>query len=68
MTVDEDVTMMPMNEVIPKPIGIVKSWAQIASLGFRANCEKSGSFTIRVAKFPMQLMIPFTNAQRKALP
>ena len=44
MTVEEEDTMMPMNEVTAKPMGIVKSWDQRASFGLRANREKSGSF------------------------
>ena len=38
-----DETMMPMKEVTAKPIGIVSLWDQMASDGFRAKREKSGS-------------------------
>jgi len=58
ITLEEDDTIMPINEVAAKPIGIVNSCDQRASLGFRANLEKSGSFTIRVAKLAIELMIP----------
>lgn len=50
MTVDEEETMMPMNEVTAKPMGIVSSWGKKASDGFRAKRAKSGSLTMRVAK------------------
>lgn len=44
MTVEEEETMMPMNEVMANPIGMVRSWDQNASLGCRAKRAKSGSF------------------------
>ena len=44
ITVEDEETITPMNDVIPKPIGIVRSWDQKASLGVLANLEKSGSF------------------------
>ena len=37
--------MMPMKEVTAKPMGMVKSWDQSASLGLRAKRAKSGSLT-----------------------
>lgn len=51
---------MPINEVMAKPTGIVISWDHRASLGLRAKRAKSGSFTIRVAKLAMALMMPVT--------
>lgn len=68
MTADDEDAMMPMNEVMPKPSGMVKSCAHSASLGLRANRAKSGSFMIRAAKLPMQLMIDLTTAQASWLP
>lgn len=68
MTVDEEETMIPMNEVTAKPTGIVMSCDQKASLGFLANREKSGLFTTRVAKLAMEDMIPVTIAHAIALP
>ncbi len=44
MMVEEDETMMPINEVIPKPTGMVMSCDHKASVGVRANRAKSGSF------------------------
>jgi len=44
MTVEEEDTIMPINEVMAKPIGIVSSWDQNASFGLRAKRAKSGSF------------------------
>ncbi len=46
MTLEEEETMMPTNEVNANPQGMVKSWDQSASLGFIAKREKSGSLTI----------------------
>ena len=60
--------MIPMKEVTTNPTGMVINWDQKASRGFRANREKSGSLTIRVAKFAMDDMIPETIAQPKAPP
>ncbi len=60
--------MIPMKEVTAKPIGMVSNCDQKASRGFRANREKSGSLTMRVAKFAMEDMIPETIAQPKAPP
>lgn len=42
--VEEEETIMPINEVTAKPMGMVQSWDQRASLGLRANRAKSGSF------------------------
>jgi hypothetical protein len=44
ITVDDEETMMPMNEVTANPTGIVMSWDQRASFGLRAKRAKSGSF------------------------
>jgi hypothetical protein len=66
MTLEEDETMIPMKEVIAKPIGIVESWDQSASVGRRANLAKSQSLTIRVAKLLMEDMMPETTAQPNA--
>ena len=60
--------MIPMNEVIAKPIGMVKSWDQRASLGLCAKRAKSGSLTIRVAKLAMADMIPETIPQASLEP
>lgn len=60
--------MIPMNEVIPNPMGMVKSCDHKASFGVRAKREKSESFMISAAKFPIHDMIPFTNAHASALP
>jgi len=53
MTVDDDETMIPMNEVRPKPQGMVRSWDQNASLGLRAKRAKSGSFWAKSASLNM---------------
>lgn len=68
MTVEDEDTMMPMNEVTAKPIGMVKNCDQSASLGFLAKREKSGSLTMSVAKFAIDDMIPDTIAQPNAPP
>lgn len=68
MTDEEDETIIPINEVTAKPIGMVKNCDQRASLGFRAKREKSGSLTIRVAKLAIEDMMPDTMAQPKAPP
>lgn len=60
MTVEEDDTMIPMKDVMAKPTGIVISWDHRASFGLRAKRAKSGSLTMRVAKFAMELIIPVT--------
>ncbi len=60
MTVDEEDTMIPMNEVNANPAGIVMICDQIASLGLRANRAKSGSLTMRVAKLAIALIMPET--------
>lgn len=44
MTVDDDETMIPMNDVTANPTGMVMSWDQRASFGLRAKRAKSGSF------------------------
>lgn len=67
-TVDEDVTIIPMNDVIANPTGIVISCDQIASLGFRENLVKSGLFIIKAAKFAMQFIMLLTHAQANLLP
>ena len=58
MTADDDPTIIPMKEVRPKPIGIVISWGNNASEGLLAKRAKSGSLTIRVAKFETADMMP----------
>lgn len=59
---------MPTKEVRANPIGIVRSCDQNASLGVRAKRLKSGSFTIKVAKFAIALIMPLITAHAKALP
>lgn len=44
MMTEEEETIMPMKEVIAKPMGMVKSWDHRASFGLMANLAKSGSF------------------------
>lgn len=68
ITDEEDDTIIPINEVIPNPIGIVSNCDHSASFGVRANRVKSGSFIIRAAKLPMQLMIALTIVHPRALP
>ena len=68
MTADEEDTMMPMNDVTAKPMGIVNNCDQKASFGFRAKRAKSGSFTIKVAKLAILDMMPETIAQPRASP
>jgi len=63
ITVELEETIMPMKEVTAKPIGIVKSCDQRASLGLRAKRAKSGSLTMRVAKLAMADMMPVTIPQ-----
>lgn len=41
MMAEEEETMMPMNEVIAKPRGMVKNCDHKASFGFFANLAKS---------------------------
>ena len=43
MTVDEEETMIPINDVKANPIGIVRSCDQKADFGVLAKREKSGS-------------------------
>merc|ERR1712000_773543 len=68
MTEDADETMMPMKEVRAKPMGIVMSWDQSASLGLRAKREKSLPLTMRVAKLAIEDMMPLTISHAKSLP
>ena len=68
MTVEEDETIMPMNEVTAKPTGIVMNCDHSASRGFLAKRAKSGSLTISVAKFAIEDMIPWTIAHPSAPP
>lgn len=68
MTVEEDDTMIPMKEVIANPMGMVSSCGRKASEGFLAKREKSGSFTIKVAKLAMALMMPLTMSQPSSDP
>lgn len=65
---EEDETMMPMNDVTANPTGMVMNCDHSASLGFLANLAKSGSFTISVAKFAIDDMMPWTIAQPNAPP
>lgn len=58
MTVDEDETMIPMNEVMAKPQGIVINCGRKASEGFLAKRAKSGSLTMSVAKFAIEDITP----------
>jgi hypothetical protein len=68
MTLDEDDTMIPMKDVIAKPQGMVMSWDHKASFGLRAKREKSGSFTMRVAKLAIDDIIPVTIPQANLEP
>lgn len=68
ITAEDEETMMPTNDVTAKPTGMVMSWDQRASLGFLAKRAKSGSLTIRVAKFAIDDMMPWTMAQPNAPP
>lgn len=68
ITDDEDDTIIPMNEVTPNPMGMVKSCDHNASFGVRAKREKSGSFMISAAKLPMHDMIPLMTAHASVLP
>ena len=68
MTFEELDTMTPMNEVNANPIGIVNNCDQSASRGFFANRAKSGSLTIKVAKFEIQFMTAATTAHPFSLP
>lgn len=45
MTADEEETMIPINEVMANPTGMVMSCDHNASLGFLAKRAKSGSLT-----------------------
>ena len=65
---DELETITPMNEVSANPIGIVNNCGHIASRGFFANLAKSGSLTIKVAKFETQAIIAAITAHPFALP
>lgn len=68
MTADEDDTMMPMKDVMAKPIGMVNSCDHSASFGLPAKRAKSGSFTIKVAKLAIEDMMPVTISQPRVLP
>jgi hypothetical protein len=57
-----------MKDVTAKPVGIENSCDHSASLGFPANREKSGSFTIKVAKLAMELMMPLIICHASSLP
>ena len=65
---EEEETMMPMKDVKAKPMGMVQSCDQRASLGLPAKREKSGELTMRVAKLAIELMMPLTNSQANSLP
>src|SRR6478735_585814 len=67
-TEEAEETMMPMNEVMAKPKGIVIIWDQSASLGFCANREKSLALTMSVAKLEIEDIMPLTISQAKSLP
>ena len=68
MMLEELDTITPIKEVNAKPIGIVNSCDHNASLGFFAKRAKSGSLTIKVAKFAMQSIIAAMTAQTFLLP
>lgn len=68
ITTEQDDTIMPINEVIPNPRGMVNSCDQKASFGFWAKREKSGTFTINALKFAIEDIIPLTIAQASSLP
>ena len=68
ITVDELETIIPINDVRAKQIGIAKSWGKKASFGFLAKRAKSGALTISVAKLAIALMIPLTIPQASAEP
>ena len=68
MTVEEEETAMPMKDVVAKLMGIVRSWGQRASLGWRAKREKSGLLTMTVAKFAMLDMMAPTMPHARSEP
>lgn len=68
ITLEEDVTMIPMKDVTAKPTGMVTSCDHTVSLGLRENLVKSGLFMINAAKLAMQLIMLLTQAQAKTLP
>jgi hypothetical protein len=60
ITLEEDPTMIPINDVMAKPIGMVSNWGRKASDGFFAKRAKSGSLTMSVAKLAIALIMPLT--------
>lgn len=68
ITLEEEETMIPINEVTAKPTGMVINCGQKASLGLRAYLAKSGLLMTRAAKFAMQFMMLLTNAHARSLP
>ncbi len=68
MTAEADPAMMPMKEVRPKPIGMVIACGHNAADGREAKRAKSGSLTMRVAKFETALMIPAMTPQASLEP
>ena len=68
MSTEEDDTIIPMKDVTAKLAGIVMSCDQIASLGFAAKREKSGSFMMRAAKLAMDDMMPRTTCHASSDP
>jgi hypothetical protein len=47
MITEEEDTIIPIKEVVAKPMGMVKNWDQSASLGLPAKRLKSASLTTR---------------------
>lgn len=67
ITTDDEDTIIPMKQVTPKPMGIVRSWDHLTSLGFLAKRLKSSEFTISAAKFEIEAMIPLMIPQASSL-
>lgn len=61
-------TIIPMKEVIAKPIGIVNSCDQSASVGLRATRAKSEALRMRAAKLAIEVMMPLITAHASSLP
>lgn len=68
MSFEEEVAIMPMNDVTAKLTGIVTSCDQTASLGLREYLAKSGLLMIKAAKLAMQFIMLLTTAQASVLP
>lgn len=57
-----------MRHVMENKNGIAKSWTQEEEVGVLENLEKSGAFTIKVAKLAKQPMSDLMKTQEKADP